>query len=82
MGVQMFIDLYSWEGGYADGRRIWYGMLNRILQERDQKAGSSYSNDAITKSETEIASLEQQHLGADVANGHGRHSRQVRFGIS
>jgi hypothetical protein len=65
MGVQMFIDLYSWEGGCADGRRIGHGTLNRIPQERDQKAGSSYSNDAITKSETEIASLEQQHLAAD-----------------
>lgn len=40
-------------------------MLKRILQERDQKADNAHSNDAITKSETEIAAPEQQHLGAD-----------------
>ena len=40
-------------------------MLKRILQERDQKADNAHSNDAITKSETEIAVLEQRQLGAD-----------------
>jgi hypothetical protein len=64
MGVQMFIDLYSWGADYVDGRRTRHGMLKRI-QERDQKADNAHSNDAITKSETEIGALEQRQLGAD-----------------
>jgi hypothetical protein len=65
MGVQMFIDLDSWEAGYTDGQRTRHGTRKRILQERDPKTDNAHSNDAITKSETEIAALEQQHLGAD-----------------
>ena len=61
----LFINLSSWGAGYADGRRTWHGILKRILQERDQKADNARSNDAIAKSETEIAAPEQQHLGAD-----------------
>ena len=50
----------------ADHAGEAFSLPNKILQaERDQKADEVRIDDAITRAESEIAALEQRHLGPE-----------------